>query len=347
MTAALTDSLSQRYPRFLETICRPDTKVVVSFGSGGVKLFGHPSVMKFLDSLGARPHIDEIWGCSGGAFAAFAYSLGIPPEEIEDLGEKLFRDGNALALAPSTWSILKIMMRSMFTADGHSGFGGFLSIEQSFRQLVTMMIDGKPLQIPTFGVAFNIVDRRCNTLTPLSFPHDHYRGLIVQAPMLDILMASSSVPILYTPKRIQSDGGERVYLDGSITEAVPLLSVYRKWILDRELGLEQRQKLLILGIDTITINSAPGWFFQKLLNRIPLMDLLLFGSEIIGFMKHAKITVDAKILSEDPDVSVFMLGLPLSGTPFGRRMIPTMIQEARDAVIEGMDRIESSILPTS
>lgn len=343
MGTPFTSALAQRYPHFLETIARPDTKFVLSLGSGGVRLFGHPSVMMFLDALGAKEYIDEIWGCSGGAVAGFSYALGISPIDIEQLGDQMYRDRNTITLAPTFWNILRILCRGAFSPEGHGDFGGFLAIEEGFRRTISKLFGNRTLQIPSYSVAFNIVDRRCNILTPMTFPHDHYLDLVVTAPLIDVIMASSAIPILYTPKRIQSHDGERIYLDGSITESVPLLSVYRKWLLDRKLKIEKRPKLLILAVDTMAAPTPPSWLMQKIYNRIPMADLALFGQEIIVSTQQAKIFTDAEIVAEDHDVEVFMLSLPLPGSTLGQHMIPSIIQEARVAVVTGMDRIERSL----
>ncbi|MCE9624782.1 MAG: patatin-like phospholipase family protein, partial [Deltaproteobacteria bacterium] len=64
----------------------PNTKVVLALGGGGVRMFAHAVVFEFLEKIGVSQYLSEVWGASGGALMAFAYSLGLTPKEMKEIG---------------------------------------------------------------------------------------------------------------------------------------------------------------------------------------------------------------------------------------------------------------------
>jgi hypothetical protein len=81
--------LADRVPRLRALLTDPGTRVALSLGSGGLKLFAHATTFRLLEELGVEESIDEVWGSSAGAVAGLLYSHGLSPEAIEKTGYDL------------------------------------------------------------------------------------------------------------------------------------------------------------------------------------------------------------------------------------------------------------------
>jgi len=57
--------LKNKFPKMIKRISDPQTKVLLSFGSGGIRLFAHSSLMKFIETLHLKSFVKEVWGSSG------------------------------------------------------------------------------------------------------------------------------------------------------------------------------------------------------------------------------------------------------------------------------------------
>ncbi|MFQ5698339.1 MAG: patatin-like phospholipase family protein [Myxococcota bacterium] len=235
--------LRDRFPALERLFRDPETRVVLSLGSGGLKLFAHAILLRFLEAVGCSRHIDEIWGSSGGAVAGLLYCMGLSAQAIEQTGYDLYSGRYTLPLRPSRIQVLRQVLRdTLFSDPGESGFcdgGGPLG-----RMLERYCSRVRPRR-PFYSVAFNLAECRTQVLTEEPVP-PHLDGLMVRTDAREAALASSAVPLLFLPRRILQGGRETPYIDGSTTEDVPLHSVVTKWDRDRSAGVETRRRLVIL-----------------------------------------------------------------------------------------------------
>lgn len=337
-------SLASTFPKLLRRIRDPDTKFVLSFGAGGLRLFAHPSMMKFINAIGARPNVDEIWGCSGGALAGLAYAMGAPPELFEQRGYDIYNRRFRLTLTPSIFRIWKNLIFDRFLPASPNLLRGFVSAHQSLQVLLNDFPQHRKIEIPFFCVAYNVKRERNQILTPLPGKKLHcYDDLIIHADPREAVAASCSLPILYIPKVIRGGKGDEQYVDGATIEEVPLASIYRKWRIDRKLGIEKRSKLMILAVDLFP-RIGQQWLDLPILNKFPFVDLIHFGLELIDLVRRARIQDQTEPLRLDPHVEVLKITLPLKTlSVLNPRHIPKIIHSAQTSFLEQMTEIEGEL----
>jgi NTE family protein len=193
-------------------------KVGVAFGGGAARGYAHLGVMQVLERAGVRP--DFVAGTSIGAPLAALFSLGYSPAERLRIIDTVGRG----AIRPTF--PLTSMMSSSAIEKGIRGVVGDTSIED--------------MPIPFAAVAADLISGRAIALR---------RG-----PLWKSLMASMSIPGIYSPQRI----GTRLLVDGGLLEPVPTRTV-------AEMGADK-----VVGIKLIGTGSQWGddgdkvWLMQVL-----------------------------------------------------------------------------------
>ena len=156
-------------------------KIGIALSGGGIKGLCHAGALKALEEFGIKP--DIISGASAGAIVGSLYADGYTPDEIADFFHNMtFRE------------MTKIQFQ-----------GGVFQIEQ-FEKFLDNKLRSKTfeeLKIPLKVVATNLDEGKsvvfCNgTLT-------------------NRVIASSTVPILFTPKNIEGT----YYVDGGVLKNFP------------------------------------------------------------------------------------------------------------------------------
>jgi predicted acylesterase/phospholipase RssA len=316
----------------------------VSLGSGGIRMFAHISVLRFLERLGAYSHISEVWGASGGAVVSLLYSMGLDAEALQGVTDHYFGVGKKeLRLAPTAVTIAKQMIReAVFPKVNGSVFGGFHNIHRELRGLVDEASKRKKGKLPCYLLAYNLETNRVDVLTPDEIPEGVYADFIYQTDPLDAIIASSSVPVLFVPKEIEDANGRRFYSDGGIGEEVPTLSVYRKWVLDREAGLEKRKRLLLIAVDLGSELSAMGIFENWLLKRVPTLQVTARLTDLVRKARNAE---QKRVLLQDPNVELWEVNfnLPQIGL-LDTHDIPKVMKIAEETLPDHMIRINDSLL---
>lgn len=336
-------SLSAAFPKFLKAVKDPKTKLVLSFGSGGLRLFAHPSMMKFIETIGAKPYVSEIWGCSGGSLAGLACAMGVPPERIEQEGYDIYNHKFHFELTPSLWGVAKNIVLDAVQTASPGVMQGFASAQKAILTALRHLIRNRKLEIPFYCLAYNIRKQRAQILTPLRVSKKIYGDQVVQANAMDAVVASSSIPIVYVPKLIRRGRSKEQYLDGGTAEEIPLASIYRKWLLDRERGKEKRTKLMIVGVDLFPRIAQP-WLDLPILNQLPFVDLINFGLELVDLVRKARIQEQTEPLRRDPNVKVLIVTLPLRTlSVLNPHDIPTIIKSAQTTFLEQMLALEKSL----
>jgi predicted acylesterase/phospholipase RssA len=336
-------SLAKSFPKLLRRIRDPETKVVLSLGAGGLRLFAHASIMKFIDTIGARDQIDEIWGCSGGAIAGLVYSMHVPPERMEQVGYDAYNRRFRVTLTPSLLGVTRNLILDTFLPASPELVKGFVSVQQTMQMMLARLTEKRKAEIPFYCLAYNVKRQQTQVLTPFPVNKRFYKDMIVRANPIDAIVASSSIPFMYTPKVIRRGKNEEHYIDGATIEEVPMASIYRKWILDHRYGLEKRSKLLILAVDLFP-RLAQRWLDYPLVNRVPLVDFINFGLRLIDLVRRARIQDQTEALRMNKNARVLQITLPLKTlSVLNTRDIPVIIKSAQTSFLEQMLEIEKSL----
>jgi predicted acylesterase/phospholipase RssA len=337
--------LEDKFPKLMARIRDPDTKVILSLGSGGVRLFAHAALLKFIDLLNLTSYVKEVWGSSGGAVAGLMYSLGVDPGTIETEGYNLYNNRYSLRFSPSKYEVLVNLFADTFFPAGDHLLNGFLDCQKALRFMISRHMTKKPKRkIPFYSIAYNLKDKRNEILTPEKVPKNVYITPTYQVDALDAVIASSSIPILYVPKKILRGKSEHIYVDGGTTEEVPLISPYRKWIRDRLNSRDKSKKLLIIAVNLFpAVSGIPLlnlWWMQKM----PAFRLLKLSASYADLIRQARIDEQKGHLQRDKDVTLWELVLPLKGmNVLNPRTIPEIIQTAQSSFMEQLLAIEDSL----
>lgn len=340
-------SPSKRYSKLLRILSQKDTKVVVSLGGGGVRIFAHPSALRFLESIGADKYITEIWGSGGGAIIGLLYSVGLPPTRIEEEGDKFFHSKNGSKIIPSFLSIAKRLVTEKFISEADAYIDkGFHDIQLVLQGLVSEALKRQKQRYPFYCLALNIETSQTDVLTPMRVPDNSYPGWIFQTNPLDAVVASSALPIVFVPKVIEDRHGKRIYADGALIEEVPTVSIYRKWLRDKELGIEKKKRLLIIGVNlNPPYFSSLGFLKNWLIQKLPGFQYMLMSMRCADYMRKARTEAQKKVVVEDPNVEMWDINLGLGGGGFlNVDLIPKVIQTAQNTFPNQFSKINNSLI---
>ncbi len=328
--------LHDRFSALRERFADPDTKVILSLGSGGLKLFAHATVIRLLETLDCAEHVDEVWGSSAGAVAGLLYSHGLSPQAIEQSGYDLYAGRYDLALRPSKFQMLRHLLRDTLLPSSEPGAAGFLDCAQGLAGMLEHYCSALRTRRPFYCVAFNLAECRPEVLTPEPVP-EHLHGFLTQTEAREAALASSTVPLLFVPRRIRRGQREIPYIDGSTTEDVPLFSPTKKWDLDREAGVERRERLLILYVK-LTAGMSQHRAHAGRMGKLRLLQMV--ASAGIDTM-HRR---DVELISQRPDVTLLGLRFEKSQPDFfDSRRIPEFIRMAKETFPAQLDQIEERL----
>jgi NTE family protein len=155
-------------------------------GGGGARGFAHLGVAKALYEKGIRP--DIISGVSAGAIAGAFLAAGMDPDDIfHFLKEQDFMKISHLRMSKQGFIRLDGLKKQLKT---HIGFKNL-----------------EDLPIP-------LVVAVCN----LNMARTEY---LRKGPLADIVLASSSIPILFSPVKMR----DQVYVDGGVLDNLPIKPV--------------------------------------------------------------------------------------------------------------------------
>jgi hypothetical protein len=323
--------------RAVRAICAdPEARVVLSLGSGGLKLFAHATALRLFETLGIGEHFSEVWGSSAGAMAGLLYAQGLSPHAIEQMGYDLYTGRIDLSLRPSKLLFLRHLVRdALLPAFGAAG-AGFVDVADGLSRMLERYCGDVEPRLPFYCIAFNLRDCQADVLTPSAVP-GHLREFLVQADARAAALASSSVPLLFVPRVIRRINRDAHYIDGSTTEDVPLHSIVRKWDLDRAAGVEARDRLVIVYVKLTggleTYRTHPGR-----IGKLRLMQTVAAaGIETM----HRR---DVEILRMRPDVRLIGLELGDSNPDFfDTRRIAEFIRAAKECFPEQLVAIEERL----
>ncbi|MCP5468091.1 MAG: patatin-like phospholipase family protein [Deltaproteobacteria bacterium] len=338
--------IREKFPKMKAMIKDPQTKVILSLGSGGIRSFAHPTLMKFINLLGLRDSIDEIWGCSGGSVIGLPFSLGVDPEIIEEEGYHLYNDRYSIKWSPNKLQVVKNLITDQFLPFTENMLKGFMECQNDLQVVFGKYLKKKNgnHQIPFYCVAYNILNQRLESLTSEKLGRAKYSHPIIHTDPLDAVVASSSIPIIFVPKKILSGGTEHHYVDGGTMEEVPMISPYHKWSDDREAKRETRKKLLIISVDLFPRVSESGFFYHWFIKKLPAIRLLQLFAKYTDLVRQGRIEEQKQYVLKNPHVKTIDLFLPMGGTAvLDPIMIPQVIESAQTSFYNQLRSIEASL----
>jgi predicted acylesterase/phospholipase RssA len=75
----------QRFTTLRRMINRDDHCLVIALGGGSAPaLAGNIALLRILEELDVRPHVQQVWGTSAGAIVGGPWATGTPAEEMMD-----------------------------------------------------------------------------------------------------------------------------------------------------------------------------------------------------------------------------------------------------------------------
>ncbi len=341
--------LKELFPKLLQRMTDPETRFVISLGGGGLRLFAHPSIFKLIEELGAKDAIEEVWGCSGGAIAGLAYALGADHEIIEQEGYRIYHEKFGLNFQPKrSFSLSRSLFNSFTKAFSGQGVGlkGFVDIQHALEESLKKIAHYKRPEIPFFAIAYNVSSNRNEVLTSEKIVSKNYDGLIKRCSPMDAVLASTAIPILFVPRIIRRGKTQVTYIDGGISEELPLPSVYEKWKHDRRAKRTDKKKLFIL-----TVNLFPqlsGWkvLSSGLLQKLPLVEYLNVITRLADLVRRSRIDEHIRNLRKKDNVEVAQVTLgPLANTAFlDPEIVPLVIEKAKETFFQQLRAIEQKLI---
>ncbi len=321
--AASLSDLGDRFRALRSLFGDPRTRVALSLGSGGLKLFAHAAALRLLERIGCLDDVDEVWGSSGGAIVGLLLCHGLSPQAIEQAGYDLYSGRYSLNLFPSKLQVLRRLARDTLLPTKSSKNSGFVDCAEGLSSMIDRYCASIRTRRPLYCPAFNLRECRTQVLTPEEVPA-HLEEHFVRAGARDAALASAAVPLLFIPRDV-SIGGEVVpFVDGSTTEDVPLWSIARKFDLDRAAGAEDRERLVILYVK---LTPEVGQYRQAAGRISKLRVIQMVASAGIDTM-HRR---DVELLRRRPDVHLLPLEIEDQGVDFfDLEKIPTALRSAKE-----------------
>ena len=217
----------------------------LALSGGSIKGFAHLGVLKYLDEVGLRPEI--IAGTSAGSIMGAFYASGYAPEEIHEI---LSQTG--------------FMQMTSFTTKG----GGIFSTTK-FLQLLKKNLRHRNLE--DLPIPMRIVATDLNRGEPHVF---------TEGPLAKIILASSSIPILFCP--VEIDG--HTYVDGGLFRNFPVTAIREdcEEVIGMNLGPVQSAEIP-MNIKDIANRAWELIFRQNTTPDCAACDYLLETSEVTKF----------------------------------------------------------------
>ncbi|MFO1519454.1 MAG: patatin-like phospholipase family protein [bacterium] len=337
-------TFQDRFSKLRKKILDPDTRFVLSLGAGGLRFFAHSSLLKLIEALGVENKIEEIWGCSGGAIAGLLYVLGARQGEMEKLGYDIYNQKFNFPLSVSKLQVLLNLFWEWLFPFRSSNLQGFLDVQHSIREGVLRITKKKKPILPFYAIAYNMDLKRNEVLTPTAVPSSLYKGFVRHCSPMDAILASSAIPILFHPRTIAHRKKPFTYVDGSVSEEVPLISIYNKWLLDRKAGLTKKKKLFILAANLFPHVSSWPPLGHFLLRRFPVVKYLATAAKLADFVRQSRIDEQIQTIEKNPDASVVAISLPMENfSVLDPKAIPTVIEKAHGTFLKQLLRIEDGL----
>lgn len=228
---------------------RPDTRVALSFGAGAVRTVLHSLVTRLIQGLGLAQYVDEVWGTSAGSIAALMFASEVPAAEIEQRVFQVYRGEVDLKLVPpKPRDIYDGFLGPLYRKRPYWEMGLY-DTKQKLDPLLPWFVGTRKRTKPLFCVAYNGSRFRREILTPDAMPELNY-GIyeqITSVPVEDAIGASCCLPFVFRPRILERRSVACHFFDGALYEQLPMEAIYERFVADRRLGREKRERLFIIS----------------------------------------------------------------------------------------------------
>lgn len=267
------------FDTLVRRVCDEDTAVVLSLGGGSIPgLCGNVALVRILEELGLREHVDVVWGTSAGAIVGGAWCSGLDGPGILRQILKLDRPGS---LDVDWWGLVRGFLGRPF---------GARIPDALFRGRVFHRIIAEGLQV-------ELIEQCDPPFRAIACADDGEirRKVFRDGPLLTAISASMSLPGLLLARDQHSEPGTGWY-DGGLVERTPLFSP----LSEHQRSGDTRRPLLI-GTYFDTSARRPGvarGFVQRFLFTIMSLEDQLWEHH----KREAHERGDADLLIVNPSV---------------------------------------------
>ena len=251
----------------------PESEIILSFRSGGIKIYSLIALFQIIDKLELRESISEIWGSSMGSLIGYLYSIGLSYEQIEMIAFEHYRETYGQNL-PARYPE-RIMKNLLF--GGKERSEGLIELKEQIKFYIANAHykadkNGHSKQIPSYALSTNLRTKEAYGLSLTEAVKPELKGFMRRAKPHEGVLASSAVPMLLAPVKIHSyDNHESdLWVDGYLSEDAPMLIPYQKWKVERKMGSSRKSKLKILAVtidDNAKSNSLAEKLFEGFIDR--------------------------------------------------------------------------------
>ncbi len=332
-TDARMKSNDARYLGYKAWVNEPGSRLVVSLGGGGWRLFAATAILKLLDQLvGDRARVGEVWGSSGGAVLGYAYSHGFDMKGIDEIGFDVYHGRNPALGNGSPQAALRLHARAAM--DKFKGRAPTTAIGPWLDELERKQPEAQrsKTRIPFYAMATNTRSCEPTALAEAKYIPSYCKDIIFPCDARDAVGASTAVPFLLTPLRGITGFPNDTWVDGSITDENPLALPFAKWMRDRQadpVNTPERLKILSLHLNLRLSESA----LLKSALDLPLVKQTRFlkhAARLIDTAFDSKTYAPIQILKAMPNVELLCSKLTLGWMHFNsHREIPAAMRHGR------------------
>ncbi len=239
-----------------------------------------------------------------------AYALGAETREIEDFGYDLWQKRNDFQVRPSALDVTKNILLNLLVPGAAIDQKGFIDVRESMRNEISKVARYTKPSMPVYALTYNMDTKRNEVLTPNKVSKSMYGDFIKHSSAINSILASSAIPVLHIPRLIRRGQATHTYIDGSLFEEVPLASIYRKWLIDRQNGLTKTKRLHILAINLFP-PLANIHFFGRLPTK-PFKFIRLLGiiTNLVDLARRCRIQEQLQLIETDSNASIIEINLP-------------------------------------
>ena len=248
-----------------------DRRLVLSLGGGSFPgLCGNAMLLRLVEELGLREHVDEVWGTSAGAVIGAAWAGGRTADELVPLGKRFAQ--------PETIDVprLRIALSLLFKPFGGRLPDGLVRAGR-VRDALTEMI-------PVARLEDCAIPFRCVAVTDDGTSR---RKIFRRGPIVPAVYASMCVPGVFEPAP-PVEGDAAGYLDGGLAEKTPLLSPIAE---HRRLGGKRELVLLCTHYGAHAKRPPPRGFLRRFLHAIEALENLTWRYQLAEARGHPGVVV--------------------------------------------------------
>ena len=340
-------NFKENFPHLKEWFFDPEARVVLSLGGGGLRSHAIPSILKIIDFLDVREHIDELWGCSGGAMIGGYYSYGVPPLFIENICYDFYNERHEdFVLKGSIFKTLKTFIKES-EGKNLNEFIGMVKLQKilqrAFNHKISEAHQNKSSQlkeIPFFALVSTPFQKEMIALTEERYISSKCTSFLKPAQPFESISASSSIPLIMEPIIKNYSDGKYYFFDGALSEEIPLTLPLKKFNLEKNESNKKKLKIFYVNLNSrLRESKTISNFFSKQSLTFIYKHLLLIDKSL-----DQKIEKSISSLQSNPDVEIIGLDLVLNKNAFlDTKEIPYIIRNGRDHFLEEIFKLEKDL----